>query len=319
MVDEGRATSVGGDPERRRRRVESPRRGGFVKPASDSAPPRWAAESGTRRAVQRGGSREQDVIGLSAKVARIGPQNLDRAISILLDDLVALLGPGASWVLVARRDESAAVGWRAVRAFYAGRTEGRREALNHWFNHEDHAEPSESMRMSIRDAGTVRVLHNRAEMDVERWEASLERETLRELGMRDRLMAVRPVGERCEVYVGVDRIEDAADFTDDDRRLMGQAVCASARLCRWIGLDSGATTEAAPFTDRERTVLRHLLTGSAEKQIAATLGLRPGSLHQVVVRVFRKLGVRSRAELMARFLAGEELDDGSPTPFGSFP
>lgn len=53
---------------------------------------------------------------------------------------------------------------------------------------------------------------------------------------------------------------------------------------------------------RVRPVLRCLLQGQSEKQVARTLGLRPNTVHSYVKLIYRDLGVNSRAELLARCL-----------------
>jgi len=56
------------------------------------------------------------------------------------------------------------------------------------------------------------------------------------------------------------------------------------------------------FSARERDVLRLLLTGVSEREIAAALGLTPATTHQYVVAVLRNFGAHSRAELMSQWL-----------------
>lgn len=53
------------------------------------------------------------------------------------------------------------------------------------------------------------------------------------------------------------------------------------------------------LSPRERETLELLLTGQPEKLIAASMGLSVHTTHDHVKAVYRKLGVRSRAELMA--------------------
>lgn len=53
---------------------------------------------------------------------------------------------------------------------------------------------------------------------------------------------------------------------------------------------------------RHAKVLDELLTGHGEKEIAADLGLSPRTVHKYTEQIFRALGVRSRPELMARFV-----------------
>ena len=46
-----------------------------------------------------------------------------------------------------------------------------------------------------------------------------------------------------------------------------------------------------------------LLSGAAEKQIAALLGIRPATAHEYIGRLYAHFGVAGRAELMAYFIA----------------
>jgi DNA-binding CsgD family transcriptional regulator len=74
-------------------------------------------------------------------------------------------------------------------------------------------------------------------------------------------------------------------------------------------------TQAEPWPGhlppRYRRTFELLLTGLSEKQIAAELGLTPGSLHQYVTSLYKMLGVSSRAELMSRAIKRSELLMGS--------
>jgi DNA-binding CsgD family transcriptional regulator len=54
---------------------------------------------------------------------------------------------------------------------------------------------------------------------------------------------------------------------------------------------------------RERQTLDRLLAGDQEKEIAKHLGLSPNTVHIYVKGVYRKFGVVSRGELLARFIA----------------
>jgi len=57
---------------------------------------------------------------------------------------------------------------------------------------------------------------------------------------------------------------------------------------------------------RLRRVLELLETGASEKEIADLAGLSYASAHQYVVQIYRRAGVSSRAQLMARLAAGRD-------------
>jgi DNA-binding NarL/FixJ family response regulator len=90
-------------------------------------------------------------------------------------------------------------------------------------------------------------------------------------------------------------------------RLFTEYSSGPRAVLEWLQEELGrplATTAdpAARLTPRQRQVLECLLDGDSEKQAAARLGLHPGTLHVHVKRVYKALGVSSRAELLAHFL-----------------
>lgn len=59
---------------------------------------------------------------------------------------------------------------------------------------------------------------------------------------------------------------------------------------------------SADLTPRERQVLEGLVDGLSEKQVAARLSLTPQTVHSYIKQLYRKLHVRSRAELVRQTL-----------------
>lgn len=90
-----------------------------------------------------------------------------------------------------------------------------------------------------------------------------------------------------------------ADPSLRNRRLL-------ADLCRLIGDHLGAGKRrihgAHGLSPRLEQTLRSLLSGDSEKQIAAALGLSQHTVHVYVKAIYRKYGVSSRGELLARWL-----------------
>lgn len=54
------------------------------------------------------------------------------------------------------------------------------------------------------------------------------------------------------------------------------------------------------FTEREQSVLRELREGKQNKEIAASLGLSPGTVRNYISTLLEKLGVRDRAQAIRR-------------------
>lgn len=60
------------------------------------------------------------------------------------------------------------------------------------------------------------------------------------------------------------------------------------------------TLRRAPLTPRERDVVSLLVTGSSTRDIASETGLTVSTVNTYLKRIFSKLGVHSRVELIAR-------------------
>jgi DNA-binding CsgD family transcriptional regulator len=105
----------------------------------------------------------------------------------------------------------------------------------------------------------------------------------------------------CGLFL-IDRDDSQAAFDPAELDVADRAAPFLVRaLSPWateLGLTDGVLLSA-----REREVQRCLLMGATEAEGAETLGLRPSSFHQIVVKLYRKRGLHSRGELAARFLA----------------
>lgn len=64
--------------------------------------------------------------------------------------------------------------------------------------------------------------------------------------------------------------------------------------------DVQAMLERMPLTPRERDVVGRLLSGASTRQIAESTGLTVATVNTYLKRIFAKLGVHSRVELVAR-------------------
>jgi DNA-binding CsgD family transcriptional regulator len=68
---------------------------------------------------------------------------------------------------------------------------------------------------------------------------------------------------------------------------------------------SPAGRTAITLSPRERQVMLFLLEGNSRKEMAAKMGLSPHTLTDYLKEIYRKFGVRSRAELLAKFIRSE--------------
>lgn len=123
-------------------------------------------------------------------------------------------------------------------------------------------------------------------------------------GIRDQMVGVVAVGPTVEVYLLTTRTTNEVLFDDED----------AAQLDAWLpGVETAARhfvrshglLGASAFSPRQRQVVAHLLRGRSEKELADDLGTSQATAHEHVVASYRKLGVRSRTELVALWLATE--------------
>ncbi len=126
------------------------------------------------------------------------------------------------------------------------------------------------------------------------------------MGHSDRVMGILPINARVELHIGLHRGPELPDFVEAERDALGRVLPGLFAIgYRWA-LAHGLIGDARSLSPRERQTLRGLLSEMSEKQIAAKLGVRPKSLHQYVVAIYRKFNVSSRPELMMKWMQAPE-------------
>jgi DNA-binding CsgD family transcriptional regulator len=101
--------------------------------------------------------------------------------------------------------------------------------------------------------------------------------------------------------ISVHRAPGERDFSGRERRLLHLFHGELGRLVGTALVAAGAGGPAG-LSPRLRQTLDCLLEGDGEKRVAARLGLSRLTVHQYVTALYRRFGVASRAELMARFI-----------------
>jgi DNA-binding CsgD family transcriptional regulator len=136
-----------------------------------------------------------------------------------------------------------------------------------------------------------------------KWERSwMYREVLAPLHIGDRLICAFAASPVAESYLVFDRKRGERRFGVRERDLLAFFLHGGAQFHRQLLQSYGLLSAAQPLTRRECDVLRLLLTGASEREIARTLGLTASCTHQYAVAVIGKFGADSRAELMAQWL-----------------
>jgi DNA-binding CsgD family transcriptional regulator len=122
------------------------------------------------------------------------------------------------------------------------------------------------------------------------------------LGWNDQLWVASPINPETEAYFVFNR-RGSALFSEADAELAGFALRGLSWFHRQMFYSHGLLVAQEPLTPMQREVLQFLLSDRTEKEIASELGQSFHTTHTHVKDIFRKYGVKSRAGLMAVWLA----------------
>lgn len=109
-----------------------------------------------------------------------------------------------------------------------------------------------------------------------------------------------PTGGRRVALLAVRALEEP--FTVRDSTLLQALACAVADPV--VAAADRLEDMLDHLNARERETLMHLCSGASEKEIALRIGRSHHTIHSYVKTVYRKLGVTSRAELVAMLMRG---------------
>jgi DNA-binding CsgD family transcriptional regulator len=127
----------------------------------------------------------------------------------------------------------------------------------------------------------------------------------RQHDIRDRIWVVTPVNADTESYFCFDRMGDRPHFDDDDLELAAFALRGIKWFHRQLMLSYGLGLCEDPLTPAEQRVIQGLLSGASEREIAETMKLSQGTVHQYATRIYQKFAVRGRVEFTALWLSGD--------------
>jgi DNA-binding CsgD family transcriptional regulator len=152
-------------------------------------------------------------------------------------------------------------------------------------------------RLTERTQANPYVVRRRGVLGDRDWYASeFFNAHLRAHKLDDQLYSLRPLGPGTVEGIGITREQGDRPFADEDQNLLElfhEQLAVRARPARGPRL-----------TRRESDVLRCLLSGAAEKAVAAELGISAQTVHTHVKSIYAAYGVSSRAELLVRCLGG---------------
>jgi DNA-binding CsgD family transcriptional regulator len=122
-------------------------------------------------------------------------------------------------------------------------------------------------------------------------------------GIHDQLWVACPINSESESYFVFNRRGTATLFSEADAEFAGFALRGLNWFHRQMFYGHGLLVAQEPLTPTQREVLQLLLSDKTEKEIATELGQSFHTTHTHVKEIFRKYNVKSRAGLMAVWLA----------------
>lgn len=250
----------------------------------------------------------EDIYTLWDRLADYPAAQSDRALENLLGSLAGLLGAeDAYWVGAVRVDDPVEgdpyQGWRALRAFSLKNEPHTREIRETLQRAMERGEVVDPITVHIRQAGEFRVRTLSELMPPAFFESEHYHFAYGARGITDTLFVVVPLNGDAEAYFGFHRTSGVA-FSAADRELAGTALRGLRWFHRQLFLSHGLRIGDSPLAPAHRRVLHELLTEDSEAAIAERLGLSPATVHTYVQKIYRCLGVRSRAGLAALWLGG---------------
>lgn len=126
----------------------------------------------------------------------------------------------------------------------------------------------------------------------------------RQRDTRDRIWVASPVNAVTESVFCFDRMGDTPPFGDADLELAALGLRGIKWFHRQLMLSHGLGLCDEPLTPAEYRVAQGLLSGASEREIAATMQLSQGTVHQYAARIYQKFAVRGRVEFTALWLSG---------------
>lgn len=234
---------------------------------------------------------------------------VDRAVEYLMASLCDLVGAqNADWIGAVRLTDAAAEdpagGWRPKAVRFLHPTEKLIAAVKQQTRRVDQRLINDAAAKIVAMSGRFRACRLCDVVPPDWFESDFYRDYFRGCDREDAIYVAFPVNEDAESYVGVFRAVGRQRFTAAERDLVGYAVRGIKWFHRQMLLSHGLLVANAPLTPVERLVLRGLLAGLPEKQIAADLGRSYHTTHEYVNSIFRKFDVNNRAALMALWLGG---------------
>jgi DNA-binding CsgD family transcriptional regulator len=249
----------------------------------------------------------ESVHGLWDRLADFDAGRPDAALNHLLEGLCELVdAQNANWVAAVRLGELPAddplAGWRVRVVRYLHPTPTLDEAVRRQMALHEAGHVDPCIVANMAQVGRFRA-NRLCDLVPPAWfESEYYKLFYLGPGRHDTVWIATPLNRDAESFIGVWRHTGMPRFTEAERDLLAYALRGLKWFQRQLALSHGLPLAGKPLTPVERKVLGGLLSGLAEKGIAAEVGQSRHTTHEYVAAIYRKFGVRNRAALMALWL-----------------
>lgn len=200
-------------------------------------------------------------------------------------------------------------GWLIAQVFFAPGTSYPGHAPHIEEHQRERVLEDEWMQNFVTTCGEHRAFIREDVLGERPWSSCNHSWLMERLGISDRMYAAFALDENLEVFLCLDR-QGGSPFEPLDRDIIHETNKGLGPFWGRLAMSFGLYKHQQNLKPRQREMLLYLLDGYSEAEIAGLMGVTRGTAHQYVIKVFRAMNVRSRAELMAMWM--NDLDVKPP-------
>lgn len=271
----------------------------------------------SRATAELGQGDMRAMLQLTGELADLHDSAVELRCAHLLAGINRMVAPCASVIaLLSRQAHGSGQAWEAVRAIAQGWSEDQRDAVRTYFTDRLYCESPFECPAFLQASTADRVYRRIEIVDDEQWYAHPHVNGFRRISnVDDAMVCVSRQSRKQTLVIGLNRPWGACGFDPHDRNLVEVLNESLGWFYRGVAQELGVASQSPSvwltgerdprpngLSPRQRETLDHLLRGLPDKQIAAEMDLSVSTVRQYVRGIFRELSVKSRSELLARWI-----------------